>query len=249
MGTCMSSRLGSSSISSSSARTIRSSNSLSSSSKYGNIVRVVHLNGWLEEFEDPVTVGQVTGNQPKHFVFPQAQLLSLDSKPLDSAAQLELGNIYFLLPHSIFQAEMSPIDLATIYKRLTSAAQKSFKPPNPSSSSFNNNNNTTEQAADTNTAAAGMQQNKLKPNPYADRYVPPRFNTTLSITDGNSNDNKHLFYNYDHTSCDSLLMKQQQQQVGDHSPRSWKPILESIIERSFTLRSTESDSSHQDTHR
>ncbi|KAK1353473.1 hypothetical protein POM88_051838 [Heracleum sosnowskyi] len=239
MGSCMSSKPGSSSaILSSSSRTIRSS---SNSLKYGNIVRVVHLNGWMEEFEDPVTVKQVTGNQPKHFVFPQAQLLSLDSKPMDSAAQLVLGNIYFLLPHSIFQDEMSPMDLVTIYKRLTSAAQKPVKPPNRTTADTNNNK---VAAADTSTAAGQQQQqSKLKPNRYADRYAPPRMNTTPS---------DHMFYNYDQTSCGGLVTKQQQQQqqqVCDQSPRSWKPILESIIERSFTLRSTESDSSHQDTRR
>lgn len=232
MGSCLSSKLGSTSSISSSSGTIRSS---SNSIKYGNIVRVVHLNGWLEEFEDPVTVKQVTGNQPKHFVFPQAQLLSLDSKPMDSAAQLELGNIYFLLPHSIFQAEMSPMDLATISKRLTSAAQKSAKPVNRTADVNNNN----VVAADTSTAAGLQQQSKMKPNRYADRYVPPKINSRPS---------EHMFNNYDHASCDGLVMKQQQQ-VCDQSPRSWKPILESIIERSFTLRSTESDSSHQDTHR
>lgn len=222
----MSSKLGSSS-----SRTVRSScNSL----KCGNTVRVVHLNGWMEEFEDPVTVKQVTGNQPKHFVFPQAQVLSLDSKPMGSAAQLELGNIYFLLPHSIFQAEMSPMDLATIYKRLTSAAHKSVKPPILRTADNNNNNNVV--AADTSTAA-GQQQSKLKPNRYADRYVPPRINTTTP--------SEHMF----NISCDGLVRKQQQQVCCDQSPRSWKPVLESIIERSFTLTSTESDSSHQDTHR
>lgn len=245
----MSSKLGSSS----SSRTRRSS-STNNSIKYGNVVRVVHLNGWMEEFEDPVTVKQVTGNQPKHFLFPQAQLLSLDSKPMDSAAQLELGNIYFLLPHTIFQAEMSPMDLATIYKRLTCAAQKSAKPPNRTADikNHNNNNNNNVVAADTSTSSGRQQQqqqqqSKLKPNRYADRYVavPPRMNTTPS---------EHMFYNYDRNSCDGLFtnkqqQQQQQQQVCDQSPRSWKPILESIIERSFTLRSTESDSSHQDTHR
>lgn len=241
MGSCLSSKLGSSSSISSSSRTIRSS---SDSLKYGNIVRVVHLNGWLEEFEDPVTVKQVTGNQPKLFVFPQAQLLSLDSKPMDSAAQLELGNIYFMLPHSIFQAEMSPMDLATIYKRLTSAAQKSAKPATNRTADNNNNNNNVV-AADTSTAAGlqqqQQQQSKLKPNRYADRYVPIKINTRPS---------EQMFNSYDNASCDGLITKQQQQQqVCDQSPRSWKPILESIIERSFTLRSTESESSHQDTHR
>ncbi|KAL8144582.1 hypothetical protein AgCh_002960 [Apium graveolens] len=234
MGSCLSSNLGSSS-SSKRKTNIRSS---SNSFKYGNIVRVVHLNGWLEEFEDPVTVKQVTGNQPKHFVFPQAQLLSLDSKPMDSAAQLQLGNIYFLLPHSIFQAEMSPMDLATIYKRLTSAAQKPAKPPNRTADNIST-------STDNVVAGAGQQpqqqqQGKLKPNRYADRYVPPKINSRPS---------EHMFNNYDQASCDDLITKQQQQQVCEQWPRSWKPILESIVERSFTLRSTESDSSHQDTHR
>lgn len=166
-------------------------------------IRLVHLNGWTEEFEDAMTVAQVTGgDKQQHFVFAQAQLATLlnsKPKPLDSATQLQKGSIYFLLPLSIFNTEMSPIDLATISKRLTLAAA-AHKPSRID-----------------NKKKKKKKQSKLEiRNRYADRYVPPRINEALGDVDVNN----------------------------DKQNTSWKPILESITERSFTR--AESDSSHQD---
>ncbi|CAK9182364.1 unnamed protein product [Ilex paraguariensis] len=88
-------------------------------------IRVVHLNGYIEDFEHPVTVSEVTGNPPKHFVITQAELLSTGTKPLRPDAQLEPGHIYFLLPFSTFQSNVSPLDLAPIARKLTAIAKSS----------------------------------------------------------------------------------------------------------------------------
>ncbi|KAK2969252.1 hypothetical protein RJ640_003488 [Escallonia rubra] len=85
--------------------------------------RVVHLNGFVEDYEGPVTVSQVTGKPPKHFVCTQAQLLSTGLKPLKPDTQLEAGKIYFLLPYSAFRAEVSPMDLASMARKLTNKAK------------------------------------------------------------------------------------------------------------------------------
>ncbi|KAK7303926.1 hypothetical protein RJT34_14846 [Clitoria ternatea] len=91
-----------------------------------NNVRLVHLSGYVEDFEQPILVSQVTGGNPsKHFVCTSVQLLSSCSKPLKGDTQLQPGNVYFILPYSILQADVSPVDLASLAKRLTAIAKKS----------------------------------------------------------------------------------------------------------------------------
>lgn len=84
---------------------------------------MVHLNGYVEDFEHPVSVAQVTGHVPKLFVCTAAQLLCAGSKPLQADSQLVPGSIYFLLPYSILQPDVSPLDLASTVKKLTAAAK------------------------------------------------------------------------------------------------------------------------------
>lgn len=96
--------------------------SVSSSSKF-NKVRLVHLSGYVEDFEQPISVNQVIGNSPKHFVCTSIQLLSSCSKPLNEDTQLQAGNVYFMLPYSILQGDASPVDLASLAKRLTAIAK------------------------------------------------------------------------------------------------------------------------------
>ncbi|KAG5594319.1 hypothetical protein H5410_035551 [Solanum commersonii] len=88
------------------------------------IIRVVHLNGYVEDFDHPISVSEVMGKTKKHFIFTQSQLLSTCLQPLNLDYMLQQGNIYFLLPHSTFQSCVSPIDLAPIAKRLSGIAKK-----------------------------------------------------------------------------------------------------------------------------
>jgi hypothetical protein len=100
--------------------------SCKSSTEFNNI-RVVHLNGYVQEFQNPVSVSQVTTGQSssKNLVFTAAQLLSTESKPLKPDAQLETGQLYFLLPYSILQPDVSPVDFLALVKRLSSIAKSS----------------------------------------------------------------------------------------------------------------------------
>lgn len=97
---------------------------LSSSSKFKNIIRIVHLNGYVEEIEYPVTVAEVTGKPPKHLLFTHVQLLSNASTPLKLDTPLERGCVYFLLPYSLFDSNVSPVDLAPLARKLASIARK-----------------------------------------------------------------------------------------------------------------------------
>ncbi|XP_055824414.1 uncharacterized protein LOC129892927 [Solanum dulcamara] len=86
-------------------------------------IRVVHLNGYVEDFDHPISVSEVIGKPQKHFMFTQSQLLSTCLQPLKLDYMLQQGHIYFLLPHSTFQSNISPIELAPIARKLNRIAK------------------------------------------------------------------------------------------------------------------------------
>ncbi|CAK8564099.1 unnamed protein product [Lathyrus sativus] len=105
--------------------------SCNASSILKNMIRVVHLDGFVEDFHQPISAYQVIGNQPKHFVCTSIQLLSSSYKPLkQDNSQLKPGQLYFMLPYSVLQADVSPVDLACLAKRLSAKAKAKNKPCN-----------------------------------------------------------------------------------------------------------------------
>ncbi|XVE71878.1 hypothetical protein DITRI_Ditri10aG0187100 [Diplodiscus trichospermus] len=88
-----------------------------------NTIRLVHLNGYVEDFDQPISVSEVVGKPPKQFLFTAAQLLSAGSKPLNPGTQLQPGHLYFVLPFSALQDDISPLDMASVVKRLTARAK------------------------------------------------------------------------------------------------------------------------------
>ncbi|KAF5749385.1 hypothetical protein HS088_TW04G01354 [Tripterygium wilfordii] len=161
----------------------------SSSSKFNN-VRVVHLNGYVEEFELPISVGQVMNGQPpnKHFLCTAAQLISPVSKSLKPETQLEPGRIYFLMPYSTLQGDASPVDLAATARKLARMAKTSrCEPKSPTSS--------------------------------------PTWSPCGSGSIGNSGAR----------SINGIMKPEMACRGG--GGRSWKPILDTIRERSFNRRS------------
>jgi hypothetical protein len=108
--------------------------SFSSSSGPGTLppfsgVRVIHTNGYVEDFPpDPagaVTVAHVTGKQQDAYVLcSSAHLLQPGRGPFRPGDALQPGIVYFFLPHSVFQNESSAVDLACLMNRLTALARK-----------------------------------------------------------------------------------------------------------------------------
>ncbi|GAV59011.1 DUF4228 domain-containing protein [Cephalotus follicularis] len=96
-----------------------------SSYSFNTNILVVHLNGYVEEFEHPVLVSQFTANPPGQFVCTPVQLLKSfnGTRPLNPDALLEPGQIYFLLPYSTLQPDVSPVDLVSISRKLTAIAK------------------------------------------------------------------------------------------------------------------------------
>lgn len=86
-------------------------------------IRVVHLDGSLEEYEDPVTVEQVTSNFPKHYLCTPFEILRFGLVPLKLNHQLRPGQFYFMLPNSTLKFNASPGDLASLTRMLTKVAK------------------------------------------------------------------------------------------------------------------------------
>ncbi|GAV63088.1 DUF4228 domain-containing protein, partial [Cephalotus follicularis] len=94
------------------------------SSNTCNSIRVVHVNGYVEEFAHPVWVSQLITCKPSgRFVCTPVELLSNRTRPMKPDALLELGQIYFLLPYSTLQADVSPVDLVSLARKLTAIAK------------------------------------------------------------------------------------------------------------------------------
>ncbi|XP_022728782.1 uncharacterized protein LOC111284362 [Durio zibethinus] len=153
-----------------------------------NTIRLVHLDGYVEDFDHPISVGEVIGKSPNQFLCAAAQLVSAGSKPLHPDTQLQPGHLYFVLPLSTLQDDVSPLDMASVVKRLTAKA-KSIRSD----------------------------------------HVSPKTTPTMENSSGRSQgrpERRDMTYGLQ-KSCRARA-------------RSWKPILDTIIEISFTQRS-ESD--------
>ncbi|CAM8928901.1 unnamed protein product [Rhodiola kirilowii] len=94
----------------------------SSSSRNDNI-RVVHFDGRIEEYDVPIKVNQIIHNPKKNVLCTKSQLLCpTSSKALNSDCELQLGNLYFLMPISAFKSEASVMDMANMVRKLTNIA-------------------------------------------------------------------------------------------------------------------------------
>ncbi|KAL1321122.1 hypothetical protein HN51_065857 [Arachis hypogaea] len=181
-------------------------------------VRLVHLSGYVEDFEEPISVSQVIGNPPKHFVCTSIQLLSSSSKPLKGDTQLQPGHVYFILPYSILQSEASPVDLASLAKRLNSIAKTRCE----EKKNYNKKN----------------KNKKMKNN-----TLNGKTGTTNSTSEFSSSDGEFSSVWSMSSPCRSPARIGVAEQVamamayGGRSPCRWKPILDTIREKSFNRRS------------
>ncbi|KAM7527613.1 hypothetical protein LguiB_031023 [Lonicera macranthoides] len=64
-----------------------------------DLIRIVHLNGYVEEITRPVTAGEVLHNYPNHVLSkPCAQGVVRRILILSPESELRRGSIYFLIP-------------------------------------------------------------------------------------------------------------------------------------------------------
>ncbi|KAH9805760.1 hypothetical protein KPL71_002523 [Citrus sinensis] len=171
---------------------LRSSSSSAAAATNIKNVRVVHLNGCVEEFDYPVSVSQVTGRPPKHFIFTASQLLSAGLQPLKPDTLLERGNVYFLLPSTSFDyADVSPLTLAATVKKLTEKAKSGNSvampsPPrnSPARSPSRTVNDVEKYLFGLWTDKVGIDQYWNEPNDGDDKYVFVYINPEPEIGNG-----------------------------------------------------------------
>jgi len=87
-------------------------------------IRVVHLNGQLDEFPAQVSVKRVLQNHPRYFICCSRDLFAVNCRPLQPDEDLRLGELYFLLPLSILESDLSTENLVALAAKLCTAARK-----------------------------------------------------------------------------------------------------------------------------
>ncbi|KAJ4963553.1 hypothetical protein NE237_023492 [Protea cynaroides] len=90
-----------------------------------DVIRVVHLSGLVENYDHPVTAGEITGKPPKYFLCSSTEYSFSCSQAFQPDFQLQRGQIYFLIPLSSLQWEASEVDFASLSTRLTKLAKRS----------------------------------------------------------------------------------------------------------------------------
>ncbi|XP_031477316.1 uncharacterized protein LOC116248581 [Nymphaea colorata] len=176
-------------------------------------VRVVHLNGFVEDFTGPVAVREVASLESKQFVCSPAQLRLFDPHPLGQDAVLQPGQLYFLLPLSAFQSDTSPVNLAAIVARLTAAANQA------TSSSGSAHVTCFSSIWNRNRSCTSINQQETD-------SVQARFSSLWGQTGDYSRINQ---LPSDSASSDPVLTS-----IGSKA-HTWKPVLETIDEGSFRL--------------
>ncbi|KAK4791878.1 hypothetical protein SAY86_022313 [Trapa natans] len=89
-----------------------------------NNVRIVHYDGLVEDFVYHVFVDQlITSKPPMRFICTPAQLLSSSSSQyMAMNSKLERGQLYFMLPLSVLQPDVSLVSLTNLVKKLMERA-------------------------------------------------------------------------------------------------------------------------------
>lgn len=99
-----------------------------------NGARVVDMMGYVEEFitEDritpeslPVKVSDLTGTPPKMVLCSLAPRYSVGFKPLGLGEHLQSSKLYFLLPKSVFDDHVTPLDHVILARKLSAVAYDS----------------------------------------------------------------------------------------------------------------------------
>lgn len=88
------------------------------------VIRVVHLNGQVDKFPSPVSLKRVLQHHPRHFICHSRDLYAVNGRPLQTAEELRLGELYFLLPFSALESDLSADNLMALAARLLAAARK-----------------------------------------------------------------------------------------------------------------------------
>ncbi|KAL9997512.1 hypothetical protein Hdeb2414_s0024g00649361 [Helianthus debilis subsp. tardiflorus] len=87
------------------------------------IIRVVHMDGSLQDYEDPATVDQVITNFPMHYLCTPVEIFQSGLVPLQLNHKLKTGQVYFVLPNSTLKFNTCPDDLTILTRKLMNIAK------------------------------------------------------------------------------------------------------------------------------
>ncbi|KAB1214629.1 hypothetical protein CJ030_MR5G002860 [Morella rubra] len=84
--------------------------------------KVIHMDGWLQEFKHPVQAQAVTSQNPNCFLCSYESLnIGTCAPQLAASEELQPGYIYFLMPLSYAHQPLSLPDLCSLAIKATSA--------------------------------------------------------------------------------------------------------------------------------
>ncbi|KAJ9145706.1 hypothetical protein P3X46_028055 [Hevea brasiliensis] len=93
-----------------------------------DLIRVVHLSGYVEEITHPITAGEILKANPNHLLSkPSSQGVVRRILILSPESELKRGSIYFLIPSSSLPPEKKKIVGNNITGKKYSSSMKSRK--------------------------------------------------------------------------------------------------------------------------
>ncbi|KAJ4830883.1 hypothetical protein Tsubulata_035791 [Turnera subulata] len=93
-----------------------------------DLIRVVHLNGYVEEMTGPITANEVLQANPNHVLSkPCSQGVVRKILILSPDSELKRGSIYFLIPASSLPESKKGGSSATSHKKSSKKSKKYYK--------------------------------------------------------------------------------------------------------------------------
>ncbi|CAH9073340.1 unnamed protein product [Cuscuta europaea] len=121
-----------------------------------DLIRIVHLNGHIDEITHPITAAEVLKNNPNHVLSkPTSQGMVRRILIISPTSELKRGSIYFLIPASSVPRDQK--------KKLAAGSPKSGnkKLSDDSTTTPTNNNNNTPPAKQKTTSQRHRRSNKV----------------------------------------------------------------------------------------
>lgn len=202
-------------------------------------IRVVHIDGLIEDFESPTTVNEIIGYFTRHFLTTPIQILQVGLIPLKNDTRLEPGRIYFLLPYAITRFNESSVDLLPLTKKLIKIAKtrKSIAKPAPRlpSSVIRQNKEPDQIIPPPNVAKVAKTTNSKAKPPHAPKKKSltkklSNIAKTHGLNDPPASQGSNDSSNADQNS--NVVVRRNRMM-------SWKPLLSTIREISFNRRESD----------
>ncbi|PQM41066.1 uncharacterized protein Pyn_02008 [Prunus yedoensis var. nudiflora] len=93
-----------------------------------DLIRIVHLNGYVEEISHSVTAGEILEANPNHVLSkPSSQGVVRRILILSPETELKRGSIYFLIPTSSYRRRRRRVRLAALRSRRKRALKTTLK--------------------------------------------------------------------------------------------------------------------------